>query len=65
VKRTPCGQRIGLSEFSDSFACCSGVMPMPVSETASSIQSPSRKGRHGGLLRLPNVRVGAVAEKRL
>ena len=23
----------------NSFACCSGVMPMPVSETASSIQS--------------------------
>ena len=25
---------------SNSFACCSGVMPMPVSETDSSIQWP-------------------------
>src|SRR5262249_50894291 len=33
------GQGIGLGEILNSLACCSAVMPMPVSATASSTQS--------------------------
>jgi acyltransferase-like protein len=56
---TLCSRGIGLGELLDSLACCSAVMPIPVSATASSIQLPPLASLRARSVTSPSNTAGA------